>query len=171
MNFQVSEYKYLIQPGFMFITDQTTSIYGVTGSGIFLSLWDVKKKYSGCCSFLYPKPPNAESLSTMYGAVAIKHLIKKMTNKGSKVENLKAHIIGGSDIETSNEYGLKNIQIAKTILRFHMIEIVSCDTGGRIGRKFIYDTETGQSLTFKTDKIRQSDWFPYEKRETDRKES
>jgi len=171
MNFQVSEYKYLIQPGFMFITDQNTSIYGVTGSGIFLSLWDNKKKYSGCCSFLFPKPVDRENLSTKYGSVAIKHLIKKMTNKGSKIENLKAHIIGGSDLETSNEYGLKNIQIAKTILRFHMIEIVSSDTGGRIGRKFIYDTETGQSLTFKTDKIRQSDWFPYEKRESNQKDA
>jgi len=171
MNFQVSEYKYLIQPGFMFITDQNTSIYGVTGSGVFLSLWDNKKKYSGCCSFLYPKPADVANLSTKYGSVAIKHLIKKMTNKGSKIENLKAHIIGGSDLDTSSDYGLKNIQITKTILRFHMIEIVSSDTGGRIGRKFIYDTETGQSLTFKTDKIRQSDWFPYEKRESNQKEA
>jgi chemotaxis protein CheD len=155
----------------MFITDQSTSIYGVTGSGIFLSLWDNKKKYSGCCSFLYPKPLESDSLSTKYGAVAIKHLIKKMQNKGSKLENLKAHIIGGSDIETSHEYGLKNIQITKTILRYNMIEIISSDTGGKIGRKFIYDTETGQSLTFKTDKIRQSDWFPYHKRESSQKEA
>jgi chemotaxis protein CheD len=165
MNFQVSEYKYLIQPGFMFITEQATSIYGVTGSGVFLTLWDDKKKYSGCCSFLFPKPKDNQNLSTIYGAVAIKHLIKKMTNKGSKPENLKAHIIGGSDIESSGECGLKNVQLAKTILRYHLIEIISSDTGGKIGRKFIYDTLTGQSLTFKTEKIRQSDWFPYEQRE------
>ena len=165
MNFQVSEYKYLIQPGFMFITEQNTSIYGVTGSGIFVSLYDSKKKYSGCCSFLYPKPTDKDDLTTQYGAVALKYLIKKMQKKGSKIENLKAHIIGGSDIDTSNDFGLKNIQITKTILRFYMIEIASSDTGGKIGRKFIYDTETGQSLTFKTDKIRQSDWFPYIKRE------
>jgi chemotaxis protein CheD len=171
MNFSVSEYKYLIQPGFMFITEQSTSIYGVTGSGLFLSIWDEKKKYSGCCSFLYPKPMDRDSLSTKYGTVAIKHLIKKMTNKGSQLENLKAQLIGGSDIETSLECGSKNLQIAKSILRFHMIEIISFDTGGRIGRKFIYDTETGQSLSFKTDKIRQSDWYPYIKRDPDQKEA
>ena len=149
----------------MFITEQATSIYGVTGSGVFLTLWDNRKKYSGCCSFLYPKPRDKENRSTIYGAVAIKHLIKKMTNKGSKIENLKAHIIGGSDVDSSSECGLKNVQIAKTILRYNLIDIVSSDTGGKIGRKFIYDTLTGQSLTYKTDKIRQSDWFPYEKRE------
>ena len=166
MNFNISEYKYLIQPGYMLITENATSIYGVTGSGVFLGLYDEKKKYSGCCSYLYPKPPNKENLSTKYGAVAIKHLIKKMKNKGSNVENLKAHIIGGSDTESSDEYGLNNITIAKTILSYFMIEILSSDTGGKIGRKFIFDTETGQSLSFKTEKIRKSDWFPYEKRET-----
>ena len=168
MDFSVSEYKYLIQPGFMFITENPTSIYGVTGSGVFLSLWDEKNKYSGCCSYLYHKPLKEENLSTKYGSVAIKHLIKKMKSKGSKVENLKAHLIGGSDNSSSDEFGIKNIHIAKTILRYFMIDILSSDTGGKMGRKFIYDTESGQSLTFKTDKIRKSDWFPYENRKNDK---
>jgi chemotaxis protein CheD len=165
MNFQVSEYKYLMQPGFVFITEQATSIYGVTGSGVFLTLWDNKKNYSGCCSFLFPKPSEKDKTTPLYGAVAVKHLIKQMTTKGSKVENLKAMLVGGSDIATSCECGLKNVQIAKTILRYYSIEIIASDTGGKIGRKFIYDTYTGQSLTFKTSFIRTSDWFPYEDRE------
>jgi chemotaxis protein CheD len=166
MNFSISEYKYFIQPGYMFITENATSIYGVTGSGIFLGLFDVEKKYSGCCSYLFPKPPNGEELSTKYGAVAIKHLINRMKKLGSSVENLKAHLIGGSDTITSQDYGVSNIEIAKTILGYFMIEVLSSDIGGKMGRKFIYDTESGQSLTLKTDKIRKSDWFPYEKRET-----
>ena len=166
MNFSVSEYKYLIQPGYMFITENATSIYGVTGSGLFVALFDEKMKYSGCCSYLYPTPENAESLSTKYGAVAIKHLIKKMRNKGSQPENIKAHLIGGSDTDSSNEYGKKNVNIARTVLNYFMIEVLSSDIGGQLGRKFIYDTESGQSLTFKTDKVRTSDWYPYEQRES-----
>ncbi|MCL2063192.1 MAG: chemotaxis protein CheD [Candidatus Cloacimonetes bacterium] len=166
MSFSVSEYKYLIQPGYMYITENATSIYGVTGSGVFIGLFDEKNKYSGCCSYLYPSPPNTKVLSTKYGSIAIKHLIKKMKNKGSSVEDLKAHLIGGSDSETSNDYGQKNINIAETILNYFTIEILSSDTGGKIGRKFIYDTESGHSLTFKTEKIRKSDWYPYEKRKT-----
>ena len=166
MSFSVSEYKYLIQPGYLYITDNGTSIYGVTGSGVFVGVFDEKKKYSGCCSYLYPIPPNKKTVSTKYGSIAIKHLIKKMENKGSSIEDLRAHIIGGSDTDTSSDYGQRNLNIAKTVLNHFTIEILSSDTGGKIGRKFIYDTESGQSLTFKTEKIRKSDWFPYEKRET-----
>jgi len=166
MTFSISEYKYLIQPGYMFITENATSIYGVTGSGVFVGLFDEKMKYSGCCSFLFPTPPNQKVSSTKYGSIAIKHLIKKMKNKGSSVEDLRAHLIGGSDTESSNDFGQKNLNIAKTVLNYFTIEILSSDIGGKIGRKFIYDTESGQSLTFKTEKIRKSDWYPYEKRET-----
>ena len=165
MSFSISEYKYLIQPGYMFITENDTSIYGVTGSGMFIGLYDARKRYSGCCSYLFPHHLNNETLSTKYGSVAIKHLIKKMKNKGSNVEDLKAHLIGGSDNDTSKDYGKSNVNIAQTILSYFMIEILSSDTGGKMGRKFIYNTESGQSLTLKTEKIRSSDWFPYEKRE------
>jgi len=166
MTFSISEFKYLIQPGYMYITDTATSIYGVTGSGVFVGLFDEKNRYSGCCSFLYPNPPNESTTSTKYGAVAIKHLIKKMKNKGSNIHDLKAHLIGGSDLDSSKDYGQKNVNVAKTVLSYFTIEVLSSDTGGRIGRKFIYDTESGQTLTYKTDKIRKSDWYPYEKRET-----
>ena len=166
MSFSISEYKYLIQPGYMYITENATSIYGVTGSGVFIGLFDEKMKYSGCCSYLYPIPPNNKSISTKYGSIAIKHLIKKMKNKGSSIEDLKAHLIGGGDTDTSSDYGQKNINIAKTVLNYFTIEILSSDTGGKIGRKFIFDTESGQSLTYKTEKIRKSDWHPYEKRES-----
>jgi chemotaxis protein CheD len=166
MNFSVSEYKYLLQPGYMLITESATSIYGVTGSGVFVGLYDTQKKYSGCCSFIYPSPTDTNTLSTKYGSIAVKHLIKKMKNKGSSIEDLKAHLIGGGDSTTTDDYGEKNVNIARTVLNSFMIEILSADTGGKIGRKFIYDTETGQSLTFKTDKLRNQDWFPYEQRET-----
>ncbi|MCL1826833.1 MAG: chemotaxis protein CheD [Candidatus Cloacimonetes bacterium] len=170
MSFSISEIKYLILPGYMFITDNHTSIYGVTGSGIFVGIYDKRKMYSGCCSYLYPYPPDKTTLSTKYGAVAIKHLIKKMRNKGSNVEDLKAHLIGGSDNETSAQAGVSNVSVANTILGYFMIEILSSDTGGKMGRKFIYNTEDGQSLTLKTEKVRKSDWFPYEKRENDEQE-
>ena len=166
MSFNISEYKYLIQPGYMFITEKTTSIYGVTGSAVFVGLYDEKKKYSGCVAYSHPKPVNREDRSTKYGTVAIKYLIRNMKNKGSNVEDLKAHLIGGSDIETSSANGSSNVDIAKTILNYFMIEILSSDTGGKMGRRFIYDTESGQSLTLKTEKIRSSDWFPYQSRES-----
>ena len=166
MSFAISDFKYMIQPGYMYITETATSIYGITGSGVFVGLFDERNQYSGVCSYLYPNPPNEKTVSTKYGSTAIKHLIKKMKNKGSNIADLKAHLIGGSDTDTSGDYGQKNVNIAKTVLSYFTIEVISSDTGGRIGRKFIYDTESGQTLTYKTEKIRKSDWFPYEKRET-----
>ncbi len=161
MSFKIAKYKYLIQPGYLLVSQEPTSVYGVTGSGVFVGLWDNSKCFSGCCSYLKPKPEKNNEGSTRYGSVAIKHLIRTMKSKGSNIRDLKALIIGGGDNETSLFYGKENIKIAETILNYFTIEILSYDTGGSLGRKFIYDTENGQSLTFKTKKIRQSDWYPY----------
>lgn len=161
MDFKVADHKYLIKPGFLLVSYETTSVYGVTGSGVFISLWDSYKHFSGCCSYLLPNPIQKNDVSTKYGSIAIKHLIKTMKTKGSNINDLKALIIGGGDIETSFDYGKANIKIAKTILSYFNIEILSCDYGGSLGRKFIYDSENGQSLTLKTKNIRQSDWYPY----------
>lgn len=168
MNFKIAKYKYLIQPGYLLISKEATSVYGVTGSGVFVSLWDSLKSYSGCCSYLSPRPKDKKEISTKYGSIALKHLIKIMKKNGSKVENLKALIIGGGDIDSSMGHGTENLKVAETILNYFTIEILSKDTGGSLGRKFIYDTENGQSLTFKTSKIRKSDWFPYESRDNEK---
>ena len=46
----------------------------------------------------------------------------------------------------------------KKILRHFEIAVVSEDIGGRIGRKIIFDTYSGDVLVLKTNKVRRGDW-------------
>ncbi len=160
MKKELIEHKYLLQPGFIIIYNEPMLIYGVVGSGIFIGLWDEKKEYSGCCSYLYPHTGDNEQSTAFYGNIAIRWLIKKMRENGSQLPHLKALLMGGAS-KNNVKIGQENIHIAKEILNKFKIEIVSIDAGGRMGRKFIYETHTGHSITYKTNKLRNSDWYPY----------
>ncbi len=142
------------------ISKKSTSFYGVVGSGLFVALWDKSLQYSGCCNCIYPKATTHNQANTKYTNSAVPHLLNQMISKGSKINDLQAHLVGGAD-HNSHNCGDMNIKIAKSFLHYKKIEILSSDTGGRIGRKFVYESETGQSAVMRFHKIRQSDWFPY----------
>lgn len=161
MKTEITEHKYLIQPGFIIIYKEPAMIYGVVGSGIFLGIWDEKKEYSGCCSYLYPKSPATDKGSAKYANVAIRYLIKKMRENGSNLNDLKALFLGGASL-TLDKTGEENAHIAKEILNKYKIEIVSNDIGGKMGRKFVYDTRSSQIITLKTKHLRKIDWYPYQ---------
>ena len=155
--------EYHMQPGFLVIPQRPTLVSGVVGSGVFVSLWDSAQRYSGCCCYLHPRHqdhrPTAQS-----GDVALLHLIRSMRRIGSLAADLHAHVIGGS-VQDDNRYGERNRHVALEILRENHIEVLSEDTGGRLGRKFIYNSETGENVVMKVHKLRQEDWYPYDNQE------
>ncbi len=149
---------YLMRPGYAVVTPKPHIIYGVLGSAMFVALWDEKKKYSGCCMFQYAK--SATRKSGMFGDVAIPKLVKTMEMEGSSLNDLKAHMLGGG-VNSESGCGTENLMIAEDILKRYQIEIITHDTGGKLGRKFVYHTESGESVCMKVHKIRKKDWFPY----------
>ena len=52
--------------------------------------------------------------------------------------------------------------IARKILAKHRIRIISEDVGGERGRKIVFQTNTNKIAVLKVDKLRKSDWYPYE---------
>ncbi|MCB5249763.1 MAG: hypothetical protein RBS16_01085 [Candidatus Cloacimonadales bacterium] len=160
MNNNLTTNKYLLKPGYMIINQEPTVVYGVVGSGVFLALWDEEESYSACCSYLYPFTKDKSKSNSLYGNTAIHWLIKKMKDNGSDTKNIKAHLLGGAS-SNSQRIGDNNILIAKKVLKKFNIEVVAADIGGKMGRKYIFDCQNGQSVTFKTHKIRKSDWYPY----------
>lgn len=160
INNEVSQNRYMMKPGFLILYKKELFVYGVLGSGLFVSLWDEKKGYSGCCSFLYPKSTTSHQYTVKYGDIALKHLIRSMLNEGSNRSDLKAHVIGGG-VHRQNDFGHRNEKTALEILSEESIEVLSRDTGGHLGRKFIYNTRTGEHITMKVHRIRQQDWYPY----------
>jgi chemotaxis protein CheD len=94
---------------------------------------------------------NGEGLpSPKYGNIAITKLIEKMLVMGSSRQNLKAKVFGGAAVIKSTSgmlnVGARNIILAEDMLRDERIPIISKDVGGSLGRKLLFNTETGSVL-------------------------
>jgi len=92
---------------------------------------------------------NGEGLaSPKYGNIAVEKLLEKMYTFGSKKFNLVAKVFGGGEvIDTKNSQfniGERNIKLAWEVLEEQKIEIVSSSVGGKLGRKIIFYTHTGE---------------------------
>lgn len=92
---------------------------------------------------------DGEGLSpARFGNVAIKILISKLSELGSKKSNLQAKIFGGACVldafrERDNHLGAKNIEMARRILADEQIPVVSEDVGDNQGRKLIFHVDEG----------------------------
>ncbi|TFG26484.1 MAG: hypothetical protein EU532_09630 [Promethearchaeota archaeon] len=72
---------------------------------------------------------------------SIKDLINKFLQRGSRLQDLKAILIGGATIFDNefNYIGKQNIEIARKILNSLGINIFYEEVGGRKGRTVVYD--------------------------------
>jgi chemotaxis protein CheD len=59
---------------------------------------------------------------------------------------------GGVVLNVTNPFmniGERNVQLAEDLLAAENIPVISADTGGRVGRKLIFNTESGVVLVKK----------------------
>ncbi len=127
-------------------------------------MYDRKLKKGGMNSFQFPMIREKGKTTTRYGNVAIWALIRMMLEDGSTSKHLEAQIFGGAhnpDVSQVN-IGNENIRVARKILMKEKIVVASEDVGGVKGRKIVFSTHSNEIAVFKVDKLRKSDWYPYE---------
>jgi len=153
--------SYFVQPGYIFVSREPHLLSTVLGSCISVCIWDPVLKFGGMNHYIHAKPFNKKEKSAKYASLSIPYLIKTMVEIGSKKYNLKGHIVGGSQNPKmgSIAVGRDNILIAETLLKQHYIDIITFDTGGELGRKVVFDTETGEIVIYKVNKLREYDWY------------
>ena len=156
--------EYYLKPGYIFVPEQPTTISTVLGSSVAVSLYDRKRKIGGMNHFLFPYTMVPEKTTARYGNVAIQTLIKMMSFAGAPSPGLEAQIFGGSfdPRQCEKDIGHENLTTAKQILMRYKIKIISQDTGGELGRKIVFNTHTSEIVVLRVDRLRESDWFPYE---------
>ncbi len=152
--------KYFVQPGYIFVSKEPYLLSTVLGSCISVCIWDPAQGFGGMNHYIHARPFNKER-TAHYGTVSIPHLIRTMIKSGSKQASLKAHIVGGAQNPRMGSaiIGQQNIQVAETLLREYFIDIVTFDTGGQLGRKVVFDTESGEIAVYKVNKLREEDWY------------
>ena len=116
--------------------------------------------------FLYPRISDARRATVQYGNVATQTLLRLFLATGSRLEDLEAQILGGAapgmDGSTTADIARQNVHVARQVMERKGISIVSEDVGGTKGRKVIYNSQTNELIIVRVERLRQSDWYPYE---------
>jgi chemotaxis protein CheD len=145
----MSNYQsHFLYPAALYASKEPFQINTILGSCVAVCLYDPVLKYGGMCHYMLPLWNGDGLASPKYGSIAIEKLVEKMVNFGSKKFNLKAKIFGGGEvIETENpkfNVGHRNIIFAKEMLAEENIPVISSSVGGKLGRKIIFFTDTGE---------------------------
>ncbi len=160
-------YRYHLEPGGVFACGEPAMVSAVLGTCVAVCLHDRRLKIGGMNHFLYPKAKVFTEPTIEHGIVAIPALIRQMRKQGSRLEDMEAQIFGGGEcpgLADSGGLGLKNVKMARKILKKNGIKVVSEDVGGLKGRRLIFHTGTNEALIMKTHRIRRGDYHPYRQR-------
>jgi len=138
--------EYFLKPGFVYMSMSPSIITTVLGSCVSICLYDCAMQYGGMNHYLMPEPGSNRNNSTMFGIRAIEQLYQAFIEYGSRGRDLSARIVGGAYIDGNDcsfEVASGNVMLAKRILGDYNIPIVSEETGGTLGRKVSFNSETG----------------------------
>lgn len=140
--------KIFLYPATLHAGSEQTQVITILGSCVAVCLWDPVLKIGGINHYMLPLWNGYGLASPRYGNIAIDKLITKMINLGSSHENLRAKVFGGGEVlktETKGfNIGVRNIELAENVLKEKDIPIISSSTGGKFGRKILYNTQTGE---------------------------
>ena len=139
-----------LYPAALEVSVSPKMIQTILGSCIAVCLYDQVKKSGGMNHYMLPYW-NGNGLATpKYGNIAIEKLIAQMVSSGSRQEHLIAKVFGGAAvIETmpnSFNIGERNCEVALEILQAYGIPVVARSTGGKLGRKIIFNTSSGEVI-------------------------
>ena len=156
--------NYFLRPGYIFLPSRAAAISAVLGSSVSVCIYDRKRKVGGMNHFKLPHTRERRSATPVYGNVSTLALIRMLLEDGSKRKHLEAQIFGGAYNFTvcPQNVGRENTKIARRILAREGISVVSEDVGGEKGRKVVFSTDSNEIAVLHVDRLRTSDWFPYE---------
>lgn len=140
----VELHKIYVYPGNIELSQKPALLSTILGSCIAVCLWDNKLKFGGMNHYMLPLWNGEGLASPKYGNIAIEKLLKKMIWAGSSIENIEAKVFGGGNIiESTNglyNIGVRNSEMALTMLKEYEIKISASSIGGSLGRKILMDT-------------------------------
>lgn len=141
-----NELTYLL-PGEMIVTVGPMKITTVLGSCISVCLYDRVSKIAGMNHYLLPFKKSRDDNRLKYGDTAMNDMLDLMLRKGALLSKIEARIYGGSSIFNEPGTGLNigelNTQVALDFINESKIPLNHVETGGRYGRKVIFDTSAG----------------------------
>jgi chemotaxis protein CheD len=139
----------LLAPGELAVYRRALHVKTILGSCVAVCLWDPLGRIAGLNHYLLPHPVGQHPPDPRFGSISCRRLIEEMQAAGAAPAKLWAAVIGGGapvGVDDQWSVGSANVQIALAVLREFGIRVQRQETGGRTGRKLLFDTGTGKLL-------------------------
>lgn len=154
-----------VDPGCVVVPNPHAYLCCVIGSGMAVALFDAKGKAGGMCHFLKPQRPSPRQSTPTYAAPALVSLVRMLmgTDKPRR-HRIRAYLVGGAERRDAAGYeaglGMANVEAIRNLLQHFKIPIHRQAVGGRVGRKAIFHSGTGEFAVQEVERIRATDWYP-----------
>lgn len=141
---------FFLHPSSVCISKEPLWVTTVLGSCVAVCFFDRKQGIGGINHYMIPYWNGVGLESPKYGNIAIMQLYRQMLEFGAKKEDIVCKIFGGAEVLSEKasvfNVGQRNIELAYKMVTELGILIVSSSTGGKLGRKIHFNTETGEVL-------------------------
>jgi chemotaxis protein CheD len=134
-----------LHPGQTYAASHAALVSTVLGSCVAVCLWDPVARVGGMNHYLLPMGKGPR-----YCNEAMTQLLEEMTSRGAFIARVVAKVFGGASViegftGSRKAIGIQNVEAALRILASHSIPVRAEQTGGRRGRKLLFNTGTGQA--------------------------
>lgn len=141
-----------LHPGHSFSSATPTLVTTILGSCISVCLTDPIARIGGLTHYVVPSPlsPSMALEAERVGTTAIVQLVDKLAILGALRHRFIARVFGGASMLqrsplSGRDLGTQNADVAFAQLAALGIPVASRDTGGTVGRKLIFETDTGEA--------------------------
>jgi chemotaxis protein CheD len=139
---------HFLYPAALFASKEPHLVTTILGSCVAVCLFDPVLRVGGINHYMLPLWNGQGLASPKYGNIAIEKLVDKMMSMGCNKNNIQAKVFGGGEVIETNitqfNIGARNIKLAHEVLDELKIPILGQSVGGKLGRKILYNTETGE---------------------------
>jgi len=132
------------------LTVKDRSVLSIPGLGscVGLALRDIMSGTSGLAHVVLPDSEEGNDSLTWpgkYADTAVRGLLKEMLSLGAKVVYLRAKLVNGANLLTSQDFiGSRNSSRVRAELSAIPIKIIAEELGSNLGRSMQFDTGNGR---------------------------
>jgi chemotaxis protein CheD len=153
-----NEFTYLL-PGELIVTADALKISTILGSCVAVCLYDRDRKIAGMNHYRLPVNKTNDTMRYRYGDTSLDYMLEQMIRIGAQKNKILARVYGGSSMfmntGPSFNIGEQNVTMAAKFLKQHDISVKAIETGGKTGRKVIFDTSAG---VISSSLLKESNW-------------
>lgn len=148
-----------LKPGELVLTPEPSLVVTVLGSCVAITFFSVWPRYAGICHAMLPRPRRDNTLADplagrfKYLSEAIPFMLARFHSKGIATSAIEVKMFGGANVTCKRAMGQDerlignvNIETARQMLEAESLLVKATNVGGLIGRKLVFNTETGEVM-------------------------